>query len=74
MSSPDGLGVRLRILMPEVRVSNPDAGSIYYRWKFSVFESFQKTSGSLINLRTIPHNLRQLGMVEMKVLKILGLQ
>ena len=30
MSSSDGLGVRLRILMPEVRGSSPNAGSIYY--------------------------------------------
>ena len=29
-SSPDGLWVASRILMSEVRCSNPDAGSIYY--------------------------------------------
>ena len=42
MSSPDGLGVRLRILMPEVRVSNPDAGSIYYIDRNSLYLSLSK--------------------------------
>ena len=38
----DSLRVAFRILMPEVRGLNPQAGSIYFSWrKFTVFVSFQ---------------------------------